>query len=64
MAGHVLTYGRPLSSEEILKSINDVTIEDLSNLAARLFKSKPTLTTLGPIQNVASFEQVCEQLQC
>jgi len=64
LAGHVLTYGRPLSSEEILKAINDVTIEDLKNLATRLFKSKPTLTTLGPIQNVASFEQVCEQLQC
>lgn len=62
LANHVLIYGRPLSSAEIIKSINNVTKEDLKNLSARLFKSPLTLTTLGPIKNVISFDEVQKQL--
>ncbi|MBY0282180.1 MAG: insulinase family protein [Alphaproteobacteria bacterium] len=63
LANHILIYGRPLSSAEIIKSINDVTKEDLKNLSARLFKSPLTLTTLGPIKNVISFDEVQKQFQ-
>jgi predicted Zn-dependent peptidase len=62
LANHILIYGRPLSSAEIIKSINDVTKEDLKSLSARLFKSPLTLTTLGPIKNVISFDEVQKQL--
>ncbi len=62
LANHVLIYGRPLSSAEIIKSINNVTKEDLKNLSDRLFKSPLTLTTLGPIKNVISFDEVQKQL--
>ncbi|NBT85507.1 MAG: insulinase family protein [Alphaproteobacteria bacterium] len=62
LANHVLIYGRPLSSTEIIKSINNVTKEDLKNLSDRLFKSPLTLTTLGPIKNVISFDEVQKQL--
>ena len=63
LANHVLIYGRPLSSEEIIKSINNVTKENLANLSEKLFKSPLTLTTLGPIKNVISFDEVQKQLQ-
>lgn len=63
LANHMLVYGRPLSSSEIITFINNVTMEDLKNLSARLFRSAPTLTTLGPIKNVISFDEVQKQLQ-
>ncbi len=64
LANHVLIYGRPLSAQEIIDKINAVSKEDLSVLANKLFLTRPTLTTLGPIDNVISFEKVCEQLRC
>lgn len=62
LANHILVYGRPLSSEEIIKSINNVTAEDIKNLSTKLFKSPLTLTTLGPIKNVIRFDEVQKQL--
>jgi predicted Zn-dependent peptidase len=64
LANHVLIYGRPLSAQEIIDKINAVSKEDLETLANKLFLTRPTLTTLGPIDNVMSFEKVCEQLRC
>jgi predicted Zn-dependent peptidase len=63
LASHILMYGRPILSEEVIRSINNVTQEDLESLSARIFKSTPALTTLGPIKNVMSFSEVQKQLQ-
>ncbi|MCX7338424.1 MAG: pitrilysin family protein [Alphaproteobacteria bacterium] len=62
LANQILVYGRPIPPKEIVANINAVTSEQISALAQRLFRSRPSLTTLGPVQNVPSFEDVCGQL--
>lgn len=62
-AGHLLTFGRLLEKEEILGRIADVTVRDLLDLAGRLFSGVPTLTSLGPVGRVLSYDKLVEQLK-
>ncbi len=64
LAHQVLIYGQPVSTEQIVQSIDAVQTEDIKRVASSLFRSRPTLTTLGPVQQVMPFDQVCEQLTC
>jgi predicted Zn-dependent peptidase len=48
LANHMLIYGRPLTSDEILAKVDAVTSDHVTSLANRLFTSPMTLTTLGP----------------
>ncbi len=64
VANQMLIYGYPLTTSQILQAIDSVQKENLSRVAHHLFQSKPTLTTLGPIQDVMPFDQLCEHLKC
>ncbi len=64
LANQLLIYKRPLPSQEIIQAIDAVSMEDISRVATKVFQSPPTLTALGPIEHVLSFEKLCEQLQC
>ena len=63
LANQLLIYGRTLSPQEIVQSIDAVSMEDLSRIATQIFRSAPTLTTLGPIKHVLPFDELCNQLQ-
>jgi len=63
LANQLLIYKRPLPSQEIIQAIDAVSMEDISRVATKVFQSPPTLTVLGPIEHVLSFEKLCEQLQ-
>ena len=58
LAHQMLVYGRPIPSQETLEKISAVTKESIAELADKIFSQKPTLTALGPIENVASYEEV------
>ncbi len=62
LANQILTYGRPLPTEEILTAIERVDEAAVERLAARLFTGKPTLTALGPIGRVEPYARLAERL--
>jgi predicted Zn-dependent peptidase len=52
LANHMMIYGRPVPPHEILKRVDDVTLDQVSSLAQRLFSGPQTLTSLGPGKGV------------
>lgn len=54
--------GRLVPKEEILEKINSATITEVSGVAQRILKTRPTLAVLGPIGNVMSYENICKRL--
>lgn len=62
-AAHLLTFGRLLEKEEILNKIAAVSVEDVRNLAKRIFSGKPSLASLGPVSRVMSYDDVVSALK-
>jgi len=58
-AHQILIYGHPLATQEILDKIDQVSTKQLSQLAENFFSQKPTLTALGPIKHLESYETLC-----
>lgn len=61
LANHLLVYGRPVPTDEIVQGIEAVDGEAVRRLAARLAASRPTLTSLGPVEAVESFDTVASR---
>ncbi|MBR4126258.1 MAG: insulinase family protein [Alphaproteobacteria bacterium] len=62
-AAHLLTFGRLLEKEEILNKIAAVTIQDVRNLAERIFSGKPALACLGPVSCVMPYDALTAKLK-
>jgi len=62
IARQMLLFGRPIPMEELVDRLSRITVERLSDLAARLFGTSPTLTAIGPIGKLAPFEAVRGQM--
>jgi len=62
IARQILLFGRPIPKEELVDRLSKLTTERISDLAGRLFDTKPTLTAIGPIGKLASFEAVSGQI--
>lgn len=61
--GHqLIKYGRPIPLAEILAQIDAVDATKLDKLAQRLFATKPTFATVGPLAKVESFEGIEKRL--
>lgn len=61
LAGQILTYGRPLSTQEMLAEIEAVDEARIARLARRLFAGRPTLAALGPVKRVEDFERLSQR---
>jgi predicted Zn-dependent peptidase len=57
-ARHLLIFGRPLSIEEIVAAIDAVDTADVRRVARRLASGRPTLTALGPVAALETFDRV------
>ena len=55
---HLLIFGRPLTTEEIVADIEAVTPEMLQHMAQKMFAQPPTLTALGPGKPLAALGDV------
>ncbi len=55
-------FGRLIPVAETLAKIEAVTEADICAAAARIFHSKPTLATLGPIKQVPKLSQIIDRL--
>jgi predicted Zn-dependent peptidase len=62
LAGQIATFGRPLSTEEILAEVAAVDAEAVRALAAQCFAGPPTLVAIGPIAEVESLERFARRL--
>lgn len=51
-AENLLIYGRIIPTEETLNRIHDITLDQLTYFADRLFENPLTLTAVGPAQNL------------
>ncbi len=62
LARHLMIYGRPLPTAEIVARIEAVDADRLQALARRLFSARPTLAALGPVSRLESYDKVMARL--
>ena len=62
IARQLLLFGRPIPKDELVERLSALTIERLTDLSARLFSSKPTVTAVGPVGTLASYEAIRDAL--
>lgn len=58
IARQILLFGRPITTEELLDRLSNITVERLADLSDRLFSTKPTIAAVGPIGNLPSFQDI------
>ena len=58
LAKQMHLFNRPIPMEEILEKINRVSVQSVQNSCQSLLSGRPTLTTLGLIDQVMSFEEL------
>ena len=52
-----------MSVEEIVEKVNQVDIISVKRVIKKLLATVPTLTALGPISNLESYEKFCDRLK-
>ncbi len=61
--GHqLLAFGKPISTEHILKKLMAVTKTDIQNVAQKLFKQKPLVAALGPLKDLEDYRKIAGRL--
>lgn len=55
-------FGRIIPVEETISKINTVTTADVCAAARSIFRGRPTLATIGPVEQVPSFSTIVERL--
>jgi predicted Zn-dependent peptidase len=63
MAQHLLVHGRVMSVDEIVEKVNEVDSVSVKRIAKKMMKNLPTLTALGPVSNLESYEKLCDRLK-
>ncbi|MFC3123880.1 M16 family metallopeptidase [Pseudoroseomonas globiformis] len=62
LARQMQVHGRPIPAEETKSKIAAVTVEQVQQAAAMIFRSRPTLAALGPAGKVPGLSAVAEKL--
>ena len=62
LARQMQVFGRIIPTAETVARINAVTLDDVRRAAARLFRGRPTLTSLGPVSRIPSLGEVADRL--
>jgi predicted Zn-dependent peptidase len=63
MAQHLLVYGDIMTVEEIVEKVNQVDISSVKRVIKKLLATVPTLTALGPISNLESYDKFCDRFK-
>ncbi len=59
----MIIHGRLVPKTEIIEKVNAITMADLQRVAKTLLSQKPTLSALGPISNVMSYDEIVSRLK-
>lgn len=62
IARQILLFGRPIPKEELVTRLSALTVDRLTDLSSRLFSTKPTVTAIGPVGKLASYEFIRDAL--
>jgi predicted Zn-dependent peptidase len=62
MARQMLVFGRPIPTEETVAKIEAVDVEAVLACAKRIFASPLTVTALGPVGGIESFDKIAGRL--
>ncbi|MDB3954390.1 insulinase family protein [Alphaproteobacteria bacterium] len=57
-----LVYGAPVSIDELVNRIESVDLSRVRHAAERLFSGRPTLAAIGALENLDSYNSICERL--
>ncbi len=62
VAQHMLVYGRVMPVDEIVAKVDAVDADAVCRVAKRLLQSKPTLTAIGPLSCLESYDAIRRRL--
>lgn len=62
IARQMMLYGRPITMEELLDRLSNITTARLTDLSSRLFSTAPTIAGIGPIGKLATYEDIRDSL--
>lgn len=62
-AKHLINFGDILDIDRKIAAIEAVTVEDIRDCAGQIFATVPTLAALGPVQELAGYEDIRKALQ-
>jgi predicted Zn-dependent peptidase len=62
LARQLQVFGRVIPVEETKARIAAVTVEEVQEAAARIFRARPTLAAMGPAEHVPAVEKIAEKL--
>ena len=60
---HLLVFGRPIPTQEIISRIDGVDADAVRHAAAKLFSQQPTVAALGPVAQLESIERIAARLR-
>jgi predicted Zn-dependent peptidase len=62
LARQMQVFGRVVPTAETVAKIEAVTLEDVRRAAARIFRGRPTLATMGPTEHVPNLAAIADRL--
>ena len=62
LARQMQVFGRIIPTEETVAKLNAVTVDDIRRAAARIFRGKPTLASVGPADGVPGLPTIVDRL--
>jgi predicted Zn-dependent peptidase len=62
LARQMQVFGRVVPTAETVAKIEAVTLEDVRRAAARIFRGRPTLATMGPTEHVPNLSFIADRL--
>ena len=62
LARQIQVFGRIVPVAETVRKIEAVTLDDISRAAARIFRGRPTLAALGPVEHVPHLSDIADRL--
>lgn len=63
VARQLLSWGRIVSSNEIVRKVDALTVEQVREAGRRLLQGAPTLAAIGPIKGLPSLEKIASGLR-
>lgn len=63
VARQLLSWGRIVSSNEIVRKVDALTVEQVREAGRRLLQGAPTLAAIGPIKGLPSLERIASGLR-
>ncbi|MGE4352351.1 MAG: M16 family metallopeptidase [Bdellovibrionales bacterium] len=60
---HILAYNEPIPMQDTIGEIMKVTVDQTRSMASKILSKAPIITALGPIDNVAPYQDIVAQMR-